>query len=78
MNDTVRQGVYEHYKGKKYEVTTTARLEATLEPVVVYRALYSSEDFGDGAVWVRSVADFLSMVDVDGVVIPRFKYIGEQ
>ncbi len=41
-------GKYRHFKGNEYEVTGIARHSETLEPMVVYRALY-----GDGGVWVR-------------------------
>ena len=41
-------GKYRHYKGNEYEVTGIARHSETLEPMVVYRALY-----GDGELWVR-------------------------
>ena len=41
-------GKYRHYKGNEYEVTGIAIHSETLEPMVVYRALY-----GDGELWVR-------------------------
>ena len=42
---SIRPGVYEHYKGRRYEVLSTATHTETEEELVVYRALYSdSED----------------------------------
>lgn len=41
-------GRYRHYKGNEYEVTGIALHSETLEPMVVYRALY-----GSGELWVR-------------------------
>ena len=41
-------GKYRHYKGNFYEVIGIARHSETLEPMVVYRALY-----GEGGIWVR-------------------------
>ena len=41
-------GRYRHYKGNEYEVLEIAHHSETLEPMVVYRALY-----GDREVWVR-------------------------
>lgn len=38
--DTLRPGRYRHFKGNEYEVLGTARHSETLEPMVVYRALY--------------------------------------
>ena len=46
-------GRYRHFKGKEYEVLAIARHSETKEPMVVYRALYSDEVYGDGAVWIR-------------------------
>ena len=41
-------GRYRHFKGNEYEVIAIARHSETLEPMVVYRALY-----GNGDIWVR-------------------------
>ena len=40
MNDKIRLGKYENYKGKLYEVIGVAGHSETLEKMVVYRALY--------------------------------------
>ena len=64
----ISPGRYRHYKGNVYEVIAEGKIEATLEPCVVYRALY-----GEGEVWVRLTADFVSEVEVAGVRQPRFK-----
>lgn len=64
-------GIYQHYKGKRYEVIGVARHSETLEEMVVYRALYTSE-FGPNALWVRPKAMFLGSVTVDGNVVARF------
>ena len=44
----IPKGRYRHYKGNEYEVLEIARHSETLEPMVVYRALY-----GDYEIWVR-------------------------
>ena len=44
----IPKGRYRHYKGNEYEVLEIAHHSETLEPMVVYRALY-----GEGEVWVR-------------------------
>jgi len=61
-------GVYEHYKGNRYEVLMVARHSETEEEFVVYRQLY-----GDGGMWVRPLAMFLDSVEVGGRVVPRFR-----
>ena len=70
--DTIRPGRYRHFKGTEYEVIGMARHSETLEPMVVYRALY-----GDGDLWVRPAAMWSETVERDGRVQPRFTYIGE-
>lgn len=62
-----RPGRYRHYKGQPYEVLGVARHSETLEPLVVYRALY-----GEHGLWVRPAAMFTEMVVVGGVQVSRF------
>lgn len=63
-------GEYEHYKGNQYSVLSVARHSETLEPMVVYQALY-----GDHSIWVRPAAMFLETVKVDGLMVPRFRLL---
>lgn len=71
----VKLGKYKHYKGREYEVIGIARNSETLEELVVYRALYKSEKFGDQALWVRPKNMFNQEVIIDGTKTLRFKYI---
>lgn len=68
----VALGIYRHYKGNLYQVLHTARHSETEEWLVVYRALY-----GDYGVWVRPLAMFGEMVEMDGNTVPRFELIQE-
>lgn len=63
-------GRYRHHKGDDYEVVAVARHSETLEPVVVYKALY-----GDGGLWVRPYAMFCEHVLIDGRPVRRFSPI---
>ena len=80
---TVEPGVYEHYRGGRYEVLGVARFsEDPHQEFVVYKALYQSvlEPEGTiipaGTLWVRPKAMFLETVaDANGKQIPRFKKI---
>jgi len=45
---SIPTGKYRHYKGNEYDVLGIAKHSETLEPMVVYRALY-----GDGGLWTR-------------------------
>lgn len=65
-------GRYRHYKDKEYEVIGVARHSETEEEYVVYRTLYGNFDL-----WIRPKAMFLEQVMVDGVAVPRFRYMGE-
>ncbi len=75
MNIEVKPGIYEHYKGKRYQVIGTGNHTETLEKLVFYRALYDTPDFGKQPLWVRPVAMFAGEVTIDGKTIPRFTYI---
>lgn len=74
----ITPGLYQHYKGNYYQVLDCARNSETLEMMVVYKALYNSEEFGHLAVWVRPLSMFTSTVEVDGKHVQRFKFIGEE
>ena len=71
----LKKGKYKHYKGKLYEVIGVAKHSETLEELVVYRALYDSEEFGKNSLWVRPLNMFIENVDVGGEKIPRFEFI---
>ncbi len=68
-----RPGLYRHYKGLLYEVLGTARHSETLEPMTLYRALYSER-----GLWVRPAAMFAEEVVIDGVRQPRFAWLSER
>ncbi len=70
--EEIRPGKYRHFKGNEYRVLYTARHSETLEPMVVYQALY-----GAGGIWVRPAAMWNERVDRDGYSGPRFVWIGE-
>lgn len=70
--EDIRPGRYRHFKGNEYEVLYTATHSETLEPYVVYRALY-----GDHGVWVRPASMWNEEVVRDGKTYKRFAYIGE-
>lgn len=71
MNE-IRPGLYRHFKGNEYRVLYTATHSETLEPMVVYQALY-----GQRGIWVRPVAMWNETVTREGKTLPRFTYIGE-
>ncbi len=63
----IKPGRYRHFKGMEYEVLCIARHSETLEPMVVYRALY-----GEGGLWVRPAAMWNETVTVNGREEKRF------
>ncbi len=78
MNEELRIGTkYKHYKNKDhiYEIVGVARHSETLEEMVVYKALYESEEFGKDCIWVRPKEMFLENVIVDGKEIKRFEKV---
>ena len=64
-------GKYRHFKGGEYELLGIARHSETLEPMVVYRALY-----GDGGMWVRPASTWNEIINKAGYHGPRFQYLG--
>lgn len=76
MNQKIQKGKYRHYKGKEYEVLGLAHHSETMEPLVVYKALYDSDEFGPNAIWARPLLMFMEEVKIDNKKVPRFKYLG--
>jgi len=71
MDEGLKPGRYRHYKGKDYLVLGVARHSETEEELVVYRT-----DYGDRGLWVRPKQMFLETVEIDGQVVPRFRFVG--
>lgn len=85
MSDTatdsrIRTGKYRHYSGKYYNVIDVVHHTETRERMVLYRGLYDSPDlereYGVDPLFVRPYAMFFGNVEVNGVVQPRFTYVG--
>ncbi len=79
---TMKIGLYRHYKNKRlYQVIGIAHESDTQQKMVVYRGLYSPEDllaeYGEFPLFVRAYTIFNEMVEVDGVMVPRFTYVEE-
>lgn len=70
--EEIKIGRYRHFKGNEYDVLYLAKHSETLEPMVVYRALY-----GEHGVWVRPASMWNETVERDGKSYLRFTYIGE-
>lgn len=67
MMEEIKPGIYRHFKGNRYEVIGLAKHSETMEPMVVYRALY-----GEGGLWVRPAAMWLEIMERDGQRYQRF------
>lgn len=67
-----KPGLYRHYKGNDYRVLGLARHSETLEPVVIYQALY-----GARGTWVRPARMWGETVEVAGRGVLRFTRIGD-
>ena len=66
----IKLGKYKHFKGTEYRVIAIAKHSETLEPMVVYQALY-----GKQGIWVRPAAMWNEIVEKDGYTGPRFQYV---
>ena len=63
----LKPGRYRHFKGNEYRLLYVAKHSETLEPMVVYQALY--EEMG---IWVRPAAMWTEWVDREDYHGPRF------
>lgn len=68
----IRPGKYRHFKGKEYRVIGIASHSETMEPMVVYQALY-----GEQGLWVRPAHMWNETVDRAEYKGPRFIYVEE-
>jgi len=70
MTSEILPGRYRHFKGNEYMVLYLARHSETLEPMVVYQALY-----GEHGIWVRPAAMWNETVEQNGIFVRRFELI---
>ena len=61
---------FRHFKGNLYRLEGFAKDSETLEPIVVYRALY-----GEGGLWVRPAQMFFETIERNGKMIKRFELL---
>ena len=79
QNEIVLHGHYRHYKREHiYEVIGFALHSETYEEMVIYKALYDCEKFGDQQVWVRPRDMFLEEVLHEGKWVQRFLRVHHQ
>ena len=71
--EELKPSIYRHFKGNLYELVDIAKHSETLEPMVVYRALY-----GEGGLWVRPAHMWSEQVDRDDYHGPRFAFVKEK
>lgn len=63
-------GVYEHFKGMRYQLLHLAKHSETQEEMVVYKQLY-----GDEGTWVRPLSMFVEQVWHEGKLVKRFRHV---
>ena len=61
---------FRHFKGGHYRLEGFAKDSETLEPMIVYRALY-----GEGGLWVRPAKMFFETIERDGKTMKRFELL---
>lgn len=66
-------GYYRHFKGHYYYLVEMATHSETLEPMVMYRALY-----GERKLWVRPASMWTEVVDKPEYHGPRFMAVEEK
>lgn len=73
MDIKIKPGRYRHFKGNEYQVLHIAKHSETLEPMVVYQALY-----GDFGVWVRPAYMWNEIVEYNGKMVQRFAFCDQE
>ena len=68
----LKLGKYRHFKGGEYRLLGIATHSETMEPMVVYQALY-----GQKGLWVRPAAMWTEIVKKEDYHGPRFVYVEE-
>jgi hypothetical protein len=68
----IKTGTYLHYKNQQYRVLGIVQHSETLEYLVYYQALY-----GERGYWVRPLEMFTEIIIVNGIKVPRFKWVSE-
>ena len=76
------QGLYQHTKsGRLYEVVVPVLHTETGEKLVLYRALYRSNDladeYGDYPLFVRPYEMFFEEIELGGQRVPRFQKVDD-
>ncbi len=61
-------GLYRHYKGNEYRVAGLCLHSETVEPMVIYQALYGTKEM-----WVRPASMWNEVIMVDGRHVRRFQ-----
>ena len=69
----LKQGFYRHFKGNRYRLLYVAKHSETLEPMVVYQALY-----GEQGIWVRPASMWNEHVERPDYSGPRFRFEQEE
>lgn len=69
----VKLGIYEHYKGGRYEIFGEGVNTETGEEYVVYKPLYEVPD--PEKFRLRPKGMFVENVVIEGKEVPRFKFI---
>ena len=69
----LKKGIYRHFKGNRYRLLYVATHSETLEPMVVYQALY-----GEHGIWVRPAAMWTEQVNREDYSGPRFSLVEEE
>ena len=70
--ESIKKGIYRHFKGGVYEVVGVGRHSESLEDMVIYRNAESGE------YWVRPASMWNETVDFQGEKVKRFAFVSEK
>jgi hypothetical protein len=73
MNEPKSGEKYRHFKGGEYEIICIAKdCDNPEKKFVVYKSLYSKNDFPEGTIWIRELSEFLGEKEINERKVRRF------
>lgn len=76
--NTIKTGIWRHYKGNDYRVLGTI-IDATRdEDIVLYEDRERKEGTNKKMTFTRTIEDFLELIYVDGKEEKRFTFLGHE
>jgi hypothetical protein len=66
-----------HFKHPElhYKILGIGKHSETLDEMVVYQAMFKSEEWGENQIWIRPISMFFDTKELNGKIVPRFTIV---